>query len=87
MRVEALIPDAAPVVAARPDAGAFSSALDALGATLARAQNAEDAFGAGTGTLLSAVYDRARADVALSVATAAASRAAQALQSIMNMQI
>jgi flagellar hook-basal body complex protein FliE len=61
--------------------------LDDLGSVLGKAEHAEDAFAAGTGDLQTAVYERARADVALSVATAAAQRTAQALQSILNMQV
>lgn len=88
MTVEPLIPDAQPA-ASLPDAGAsgFSRALDDLGAALVRANAAEDAYAGGAGSLQSAVYDRARADVALSVAVAAAQRAAQAVQALMNMQI
>lgn len=89
MRVEALVPDIAPGLrpASAPDAGAFSGMLDDLGAVFQKAEGAEDAFASGTGDLQSAVYERARADVALSVATAAAQRGAQALQSILNMQV
>jgi flagellar hook-basal body complex protein FliE len=89
MRVEPFVPDAPPGLPAPAPAaaGAFASALDALGATLERAQHAEDAFAAKRGTLQEAMYERARADVALSVATAAAQRAAQAVQSVMNLQI
>lgn len=89
MRVEPLLPDIAPreLRANIPDTEAFGSALDSLGALLNDAQSAEDAFAAGTGNLQNAVYRRAQADVALSVATAAAQRATQALQSILNMQV
>jgi flagellar hook-basal body complex protein FliE len=101
VKVELLIPDAPllPDAAPLPDApsqGAssragdpaeFARALDALGATLTGANAAEDAFASGSGSLQNAVYERARADVALSVATAAAQRAAQAVQSILNMQV
>jgi len=89
VRIEPLLPDAA--VPAPPtqlgDFPAFARALDALGAILGGAENAEDAFAGGTGTLQDAVYERARADVALSVATAAAQRSAQAITSIFNMQV
>ncbi len=54
---------------------------------LAGATRAEDAFAYGAGMLEAAVYERARADVALSVATATAQRFAQAIQSVLNMQI
>jgi flagellar hook-basal body complex protein FliE len=69
-----------------PDSS-FGDVLDALGATLKHATSAEDALARGGGPLQAAVYERARADVALSVATAAAQRATQALQSIFNMQV
>ncbi|HVA34205.1 MAG TPA: flagellar hook-basal body complex protein FliE [Candidatus Baltobacteraceae bacterium] len=92
MTVEPLLPDAAPQIpltnrpALSADA-AFARALDEFGSILTGAQTAEDAFANGAGSLQEAVYERARADVALSVATAAASRAAQAIGSIMNMQV
>ena len=88
MRVEPLIPDVAPAPPAAPSFDApFADVLDALGATLERAQGAEDAFAAKRGSLQEAIYERARADVALAVATAAAQHAAQAVQSVLNMQI
>ena len=83
MRVEPLLPDAAPLAASGGgNAGSFAMALDALGAVLGSAERAEDAFADGGGTLQEAVYERARADVALSVATATAQRVAQSVQSI-----
>jgi flagellar hook-basal body complex protein FliE len=87
--VEPLLPDVPPVEPSprAGDASSFTRALDALGAMLGGAENAEDAFARGTGTLQDAVYERARADVALSVATAAAQRCAQAVTSILNMQV
>lgn len=87
MRVEPLLPDVAAPASEVPDAGAFTRSLDALGDALQRAQTSEDAFAAGSGSLQDAMYDRARADVALSVATAAAQRCAQAVQSLLNMQL
>jgi len=69
------------------DSAGFARVLDALGGTLTGATRAEDAFAYDAGTLEAAVYERARADVALSVATATAQRAVQAVQSILNMQI
>ena len=88
MRVEPLLPDIAPVPQTdRAGAGAFAKALDALGDVLSGAQRAEDAYAHGSGTLQSAIYERARADVALSVATSAAQRLAQSIQSILNMQV
>jgi flagellar hook-basal body complex protein FliE len=88
MRVELLVPDVPPSSrAASDESHTFVQTLDAIGAVLAGANRAEDAFAAGDGSLQAAVYERARADVALSVATATAQRAAQALQSIFNMQV
>jgi flagellar hook-basal body complex protein FliE len=89
MRVEPLIPDVAPSAnaGAAPQPNAFSGLLDDLAAVLGKAQRAEDTFASGSGDLQSAIYERARADVALSVATAAAQRTVQALQTILNMQV
>lgn len=91
MTVEPLLPDAPPAVMrpvpAPADSTDFVRALDALGALLGQAQNAEDAFAAGADSLQDAVYERARADIALSVATAAAQRGASAITSILNMQV
>ena len=87
MKIEALQPDLAPAGPAPASAAAFGRAVDALGALLDGASNAEDRFAAGRGSLQDAVYERARADVALAVATAAAQRGAQALQSLLNLQI
>ena len=88
MRVEPLVPDVAPD-ADRVDAngGAFAQALDTVGHTLAVANRSEDAFAGGSGSLADAVYDRAQADVMLSIATAAMQRTAQAITTILNMQI
>ncbi len=72
---------------AEPAASSFSQAVDAVDAIFAQAQRAEDTYARGAGSLLQAVYERARADVALGVAVAAASRTAQAVQSVLNMQI
>jgi flagellar hook-basal body complex protein FliE len=88
MRVEPLSPDIGPMAQTQsPDAGAFAKAVDALGDVLSGAQRSEDAYANGTGTLQTAVYDRARADVSLYVAVATAQRVAQAVQSILNMQV
>jgi len=88
MRVEPLLPDMAPGPNAdAQDSAGFARVLDALGGALTGATRAEDAFAYDAGTLEAAVYERARADVALSVATATAQRAVQAVQSILNMQI
>lgn len=87
MRVEALIPDTSPSGNDQGDAAGFARALDSVANALSAANSAEDAFAAGSGTLQEAVYQRARADVALSVATATAQRLAQSLQSVLNMQV
>ena len=88
MRVEPLVPDAPPSANADTgDVAAFARAIDALGAELTGASSAEDDFAYGRGTLQAAVYERARADVALAVATSIAQRVAQAVQSVLNMQV
>ena len=88
MKVELLQADAAPATTPQPaDSGQFTRVLDSIGSLLDGASAAEDAFARGSGSLQAAVYERARADVALSVATAAAQRSAQALTAILNMQI
>ena len=87
MRVELLTPDVAPSSGASGSAGDFSPAHDLIGDLLNGATRAEDAFARGSGDLQNAVYERARADVALSVAAATAQRVAQTVQSLLNMQI
>ena len=88
MRVEPLVTDEAPLGFAAPaDGVGFAAAIDALEQTLAGAQLAEDAFAHGSGSLQDAIYERTRADVALSAATASAQRVAQSLSSVLNMQI
>ncbi len=88
MRVELLEPDAAvPIEPRATDPGAFAKAVDSIGAELEGATSAEDAYANGTGSLQGAMYARARADVTISVATAAAQRAAQAITSILNIQV
>jgi len=88
VRVEPLLPDAPPsVTPGRGDAAGFAKALDTLGEMLGGAEGAEDSFAYGGGTLQEAVYERARADVALSVATATAQRITQSVQSVLNMQV
>jgi flagellar hook-basal body complex protein FliE len=88
VRVEPLVPDAPPPSPpVSGDSTAFGQLLDALGAVLADANRAEDGFAGGQGTLQEAVYARAQADVALSVATSTAQRIAQAVQSVLNMQV
>jgi flagellar hook-basal body complex protein FliE len=90
MRVDVLVPDTAPpsgpANASRP-ADVFGSLLDAAGAVLDRADRAETAFAAHRGGLQEMVVERARADVALQIAATATQRTAQALQSVLGMQL
>lgn len=88
MKVTALISDAAPSAAVPAhDPSAFEKVLSRAGSIFASANEAEDRFATGAGNLQQAIYERARADVALAVATAAAQRSAQALQSVLSMQV
>lgn len=89
MRVDLLVPDAAAPSAApqRRDARAFAALVDAAGAIFARADDAEAAFAAHRGGLQEMVVERARADVALQIASTATQRAAQSLQTLLGMQI
>lgn len=88
MRIETLIPDLAPQrYPSAPQQNGFGKILDDLASVLGKAERSEDAFASGAGDLQTAIYERARADVALSVASAAAQRTGQALQSILNMQV
>jgi flagellar hook-basal body complex protein FliE len=87
MRVEPLVPDVPAAPAGGGDASAFAQALDAIADALRGAQRAEDDFANGKGTLQEAVYERAQADVALSVAISTAQRVTQAVQSVLNMQV
>jgi hypothetical protein len=95
MKVELLQPDTAPPSSGRsPILGSEPRSasggwdfVDEIGRILTNATNAEDAYASGTGNLQNAMYERAQSDIALSVATAAAQRAAQAVQTLMNLQI
>ena len=89
MTIAPLVPDAPLAAAPAParDGAGFFSALERAANALERADAAEDAFAAHRGSLQDAVYERAQADVMLSITTAAAQRAAQAVQSVLNMQI
>lgn len=76
---------------AEPGGTGFADALarafgDASG-SLERADRSERAFALGRGGLQEMVLQRAQADVALSLASAAATRASQALSTILGMQI
>lgn len=87
------LPDASPDApqSAVPSQPTFAQILsDALGATagaLERADGAERAFAAGRGGLQEMMLQRAQADVALSIASAAATRTAQTLTTILGMQV
>jgi hypothetical protein len=70
-----------------PDLSGFASALSEAGAALRSAGNAEAAFAGGRGGLAEMMVSRARADVTLAVASAAASRLTQALSTVLGMQI
>jgi len=66
---------------------AVTSALNAASGAFERAETAEQAFLHGHGGLQELVLERAQADVMLAVATTAASRAAQSLSAIFNLQV
>lgn len=66
---------------------ALISALDGASGALERAGNAESAFVHGRGGLQELVLERAQADVMLALATSAASRTAQSLSTIFNLQV
>jgi flagellar hook-basal body complex protein FliE len=92
MRIDSLVPDRSaelpsvvPIPAA--DAGSFGRLVDAAGSTLAAADAAESAFSVGRGGLQEMVVARARADITLAVAASGAQRAAQALNTLLGMQI
>lgn len=88
MRVEQLVPDRA-LAAPSPSVGSgvFGQLVDAAGAQLERADVAEAAFTSGRGGITEMMVERARADIALQIATTGASRATQALNTILGMQI
>lgn len=90
MTVEPLIPDvAAPRAPAttRAATNAFAQLVDAAGAILDGADRAEAAFAAHRGGLQEMVVERARADLALQVAASAAQRTAQAISTVIGMQV
>ena len=81
------------IVDAQNDTGApafgraLGDAFASAGSALERAAATESAFAAHRGGLQEMVLERARADVALSLASATASRAAQALTTLLGMQV
>jgi flagellar hook-basal body complex protein FliE len=82
-----LAPGEAPSGDAPSFAGALQRAVGDAGGALERAERAEQRFASRRGGLQEMVLERARADVALSLATAAASRTTQALTTLMGMQV
>ena len=88
MKIDALIPDAAPALV-QPNAGEplFARLVDAAGGQLDRADRAEAALTQGRGGITEMMVERARADIALQIAATAASRGAQALNTVLGMQI
>ncbi len=79
-----------PVAAPAADVELFSgltAAFSAAGTSLQRAQSAETAFTSGSGGLQEMVFERARADAILNVASATATKATQSLNTILNMQV
>ncbi len=90
MRIDPIIPDTAgsgPRGPAPDAASGFAQLVNAAGAQLDRADAAEAAFARGTGGLQEMVVERTRADITLAVAATGAQRAAQALNSLLGMQI
>ena len=91
MHVDALVPDIAPDVphvAPVPSAGSsFGDLVDAAGGVLTNADAAERAFAAHRGGLQEMVVERARADIALQLASASIQRVTQGLQTLLGMQI
>lgn len=80
-------PPSATQTGERPFGAQLLEALDAASNVLGRADAAERAFAQGRGGLQEMVLERAQADVVLSIAGAAASRTAQALTTILGMQV
>lgn len=89
LQSDSTLPDVSPDAVVQTDStgNAFTRILDELGELLEGAKRAEDTYAAGSGSLRDAIYERARADVALSVAVTATQRAAQSMQTILGMQI
>jgi hypothetical protein len=68
-------------------ASAWPSAPSTSAVYERHAAHTRRAFASGGGGLQNAIFERAKADVLLSVASAAAQRTAQALSTILSMQI
>ena len=95
--VSPVVPAFEPDVAAGDTASSVSSS-DGFGAALRsalgeasrafnRAAGAESAFVAGRGGLQEMIVERAQADVVLALATSAATRTAQSLSAVFNLQV
>jgi len=91
---ETLVPAASPSAGVRntpsdttPIPEEFARAVDGVTSSLQQAESAEDNFAHGVGSLENAVYERARADIALSVAVATTGRILQSVQSLFSMQV
>jgi flagellar hook-basal body complex protein FliE len=90
MRIEPIVPDrgpSSPAGESNDAARQFERLVDAAGQALATADGAEAAFARGHGGLQQMVVSRAQADIALAVAASGAQRAAQALNTLLGMQI
>ncbi|MBV8074709.1 MAG: hypothetical protein JO140_04695 [Candidatus Eremiobacteraeota bacterium] len=89
MNVTPLEPDrAVPSAPSRGENGdLFSSLLDGLGASLARADRAERAFAQHRGGLVEMVVERASADAMLGIAVTGAQRTSQAISTLLGMQV
>jgi len=90
MRIDPIVPDTGGIrlPGPAPDAASgFAQLVNAAGAQLDSADAAEAAFAHGTGGLQEMVVERARADITLAVAATGAQRAAQALNTLLGMQI
>jgi len=89
MRVDSIVPDVAQPrgPASSGSSNGFAALVDAAGNQLDRADVAESAYAQGRGGLQEMVLERARADIALQVAATGAQRAAQALNTVLGMQV
>lgn len=87
MNVQPLLPDAAPTPPPAPLGDGFATLLDAAASRLRAADAAETAFAAHQGGLQEMVVERARADIALSLAAATAQRVAQGVQTLLAIQV
>ncbi len=94
MIVTPLVPDVGPIAAPPAPTSEDGGAARAFGALVGSASQALDAaavaesrFAAGAGGLQEMVVARAHADIALQVAATAASRTAQALQTLLGISV